>query len=167
MLKDVEVQKANLLTLQNSLSSMSDSVNAAVYKGLEEPLIHIEHRFLLVNLYFDPCDGDDQYNEMLCDFVNDHLKSCEELLERCEQIREKNDIQPTEDEVSRECNKAKVTFHSIKSSNLSVTSSMVVDVALFEIFRLFRKSIHLCFYKHMGLIKWRWENFFRLFSLGK
>ena len=119
-MRDIEVQKSSLLALQNSLTSASEFVNETVAHKMKENLSRIEERFQLIDLYFKPCDGDEQYNSLLCLFVEDVLNRVGEISQRYQSfVSKEKKVLPSEDDLSTEVKTSEVLYAVLSNFNVS------------------------------------------------
>ena len=121
-MRDIEVQKSSLLALQNSLASASEFVNETVADKMKENLSRIEERFQLIDLYFKPCDGDEQYNLLLCLFVGDVLSRVEEISQRYQSfVSKEKKLLPSEENLSTEVKTSEVLYAVLSNFRVSFT----------------------------------------------
>ena len=108
LLKDIEVQKANLLLLQSNLATLTKKVHEDAYSNSKQSLNRIEERFQLVNLFFKQCDGDEQYNELLFEFVSDRLRNVNDLVANCAN-RGNDKMVLVKEDITKECRLVEVS----------------------------------------------------------
>lgn len=74
--------------MHKNLSGLEGLVPRKALLKMENDVDRTQERFTLIDLFFKPCEDDGQYYLFLTEFIENHLRKAEILLEQCKMIRE-------------------------------------------------------------------------------
>ena len=68
------------------MQQLSGGVSRNLLSKMEATIAQIENRFQLIEIYFRPCESDQQYHTIFGEFVQIVLSRVNDLIEKCNDV---------------------------------------------------------------------------------
>ena len=90
------------------MQELSGGVSENLLSKMEATIAQNENRFQLIEIYFRPCESDQQYHSIFGEFVQNVLSSVNDLIEKCNDVVRRERKFPTEKDIVEEIGKTQV-----------------------------------------------------------